>query len=49
MLTDTAVREQVTRYSIIYVWRSINGPVLDAPLDVPLRESIELQCLVTHD
>jgi hypothetical protein len=34
VLTDPAVAAKVRRYSIVNVWRSIKGPVLDTPLAV---------------
>ena len=46
VVTDTQVKERVSRYSIVNVWRSIKGPVLDTPLAVCDARTLTAQDLV---
>jgi hypothetical protein len=49
VLTGPAVAAKVRRYSIVNVWRSINGPVLDTPLAVCDARSVLAADLVSSD
>jgi hypothetical protein len=49
VLTDRAVAARVRRYSIVNVWRSIKGPVLDTPLAVCDARTVLAADLVTSD
>jgi len=49
VLTDPAAREGVPRYSIVNVWRSISGPVLDTPLAVLDALSVGVKDLVVSE
>jgi hypothetical protein len=49
ILTDPAVAAKVRRYSIVNVWRSIKGPVLDTPLAVCDARTVLAADLVSSD
>jgi hypothetical protein len=49
VLTDPALAAQVRRYSIVNVWRSIKGPVLDTPLAVCDARTVLAADLVSSD
>jgi hypothetical protein len=49
VLTDPAVAAKVRRYSIVNVWRSIKGPVLDTPLAVCDARTVLAADLVSGD
>lgn len=49
VLTDPAVAARVRRYSIVNVWRSIKGPVLDTPLAVCDARTVLAADLVSSD
>jgi hypothetical protein len=49
VLTDPAMAAKVRRYSIVNVWRSIKGPVLDTPLAVCDARTVLASDLVSSD
>ncbi len=49
VLKDDAAAARVRRYSIVNIWRSINGPVLDTPLAVCDARSVMAADLVTSE
>lgn len=49
VLPDPSERESVGRYSIINIWRSIRGPILDTPLAICDARSVVLRDLVVAD
>jgi hypothetical protein len=49
VITDPAELSEVRRYSIINIWRSIRGPVLDTPLAVCDARSLSVNDLVVCD
>jgi hypothetical protein len=49
VLSDPAMAAKVRRYSIVNVWRSIKGPVLDTPLAVCDARTVLASDLVSSD
>lgn len=49
VVSDPAIRASIKRYSIINIWRSIKGPVLDTPLAICDARTVSTADLITSE